>query len=583
MDDQTGLPVTEGEAARLGLALGGNASTPDALTASFHKSRCSVATTGILCSLCAPGYFMNWGNCQPCPEQSETAYGYLAAVFVGALALAAIAARLRDHLPVTLIKCLFGFAQIVASANSSYAIPWPVPVQAALNSMKVMLFEIFKVTKVSCANESFGFYATLVTTLAGFKVVLFFLCVGFYCYLRRRVRMDLKPEDREQRTMRYRMLRRRILRKWISVTTLFASIAYPPLSMNVLKTFSCVTVDGDAWLEAEMRSQCFTDEWFAFAIYAGVMGVLVTIGYPLCLFIALFRKRHHLHEPKVIELYGGLYQDYTMGRQSPAAFWWESEELVRRLCLASLVVLFDKQSPVQVAFACMVSVAALTLHALYRPMERVAYLFQLACLQATFVTFLVGMLWKLEGIETGGTSNELLTWLVVILDVGVLGAGAVAVLAIASSRMSTTARKALRDRAEQTILQREGRRRRASLLELSRTAVSTRVFSRPSGGGWGAVVGAATRRGAGGLTEGEIRQSIDVIARSGRDGRATTAGIGDLGWRENPMSERVLTHGVPRSVWLSMNAEEKEAAIRKERDAKPRESKELAGDAPAVG
>jgi hypothetical protein len=43
------------------------------------------------------------------------------------------------------------------------------------------------------------------------------------------------------------------------------------------------------------------------------------------------------------ETYGFLYLEY-----GPEAWWWEVEELVRKLLLSALVVLIDAGSPLQV-------------------------------------------------------------------------------------------------------------------------------------------------------------------------------------------------------------------------------------------
>lgn len=49
------------------------------------------------------------------------------------------------------------------------------------------------------------------------------------------------------------------------------------------------------------------------------------------------------------------------------AFMWDVVEIMRKLLLTSLVIFFDTGSPVQVAFALLVSAWAHVLHALYRP------------------------------------------------------------------------------------------------------------------------------------------------------------------------------------------------------------------------
>ncbi len=50
-----------------------------------------------------------------------------------------------------------------------------------------------------------------------------------------------------------------------------------------------------------------------------------------------------LSAPGLQETYGFLYLEY-----GPSAWWWEVEELVRKLLLSSLVVLIDSGSPLQV-------------------------------------------------------------------------------------------------------------------------------------------------------------------------------------------------------------------------------------------
>jgi hypothetical protein len=49
------------------------------------------------------------------------------------------------------------------------------------------------------------------------------------------------------------------------------------------------------------------------------------------------------------------------------AYLWEVEELIRKLLLSSLIVVFDKTSPVQVAVAVFMCCIAHVLHATWKP------------------------------------------------------------------------------------------------------------------------------------------------------------------------------------------------------------------------
>ena len=87
-----------------------------------------------------------------------------------------------------------------------------------------------------------------------------------------------------------------------------------------------------------------------YASYALLFAVIYVAGFPLSIFVLLYRRRHKLFgdagDPYVATTratYGFLYEDY-----GPSAWWWEVEELLRKLLLSAVVVLFESGSPVQV-------------------------------------------------------------------------------------------------------------------------------------------------------------------------------------------------------------------------------------------
>ena len=95
--------------------------------------------------------------------------------------------------------------------------------------------------------------------------------------------------------------------------------------------------------------------FLAFMVWGGmaaalIVGLLYVVGLPATVFVILYRRRHKLFgdakDPFVAttqSTFGFLYEVY-----GPSAWWWEVEELVRKLLLSAVVVLIEPGSPLQV-------------------------------------------------------------------------------------------------------------------------------------------------------------------------------------------------------------------------------------------
>lgn len=115
----------------------------------------------------------------------------------------------------------------------------------------------------------------------------------------------------------------------------------------------CEHVEGQWFLAVDMRLQCFTQEWLGYAIYGAIMAVVYVFGLPAVIFSCLWMNRKTLYgkdSAATLRKYGFLYDTY-----GPAAWFWEVEELLRRLLLTAIAVLLDPGSPVQIALAVMYS------------------------------------------------------------------------------------------------------------------------------------------------------------------------------------------------------------------------------------
>jgi hypothetical protein len=173
-----------------------------------------------------------------------------------------------------------------------------------------------------------------------------------------------------------------------------------------------------------MRLRCYDSTWFGYATYAFIMGVVYMAGLPLLVLWILWRRRHKLFATDsdskgqqllvsvTAEKYGFLYEDY-----GASAWWWEVEELVRKLLLSAVIVLIDEGSPLQVTLAVLISGWAHVLHAMYKPwgVGSVLYRLQHGALFVTSFVFLMGLLFKVRGVNTASATYGALTVISLLL------------------------------------------------------------------------------------------------------------------------------------------------------------------------
>jgi hypothetical protein len=126
--------------------------------------------------------------------------------------------------------------------------------------------------------------------------------------------------------------------------------------------------------------------------------MLYVVGLPVAIVVILWRRRERLFGSRsglTRAMYGFLYEPY-----GPTAWWWEVEELVRKLLLSAVVVLIDAGSPLQVTLAVLVCGWAHVLHGMYKPwgVGTVKYALQHGSLFTTSFVFLMGLLFKVNGV-----------------------------------------------------------------------------------------------------------------------------------------------------------------------------------------
>ena len=157
-------------------------------------------------------------------------------------------------------------------------------------------------------------------------------------------------------------------------TVYFCIFAFPVLSVKIMETFACHTVEGGRFLRADYSLSCDDSRWKQWAIYAGVWLVFFVVGFPLFLLTRLLRMRADLRNSKAAEpdqfMLGFLLYDYkSFGEGASVACLWESEEIVRKLLLSTIGGFWSDKSPLAIATALLLCVASLVLHAYVQPFK----------------------------------------------------------------------------------------------------------------------------------------------------------------------------------------------------------------------
>jgi hypothetical protein len=226
-------------------------------------------------------------------------------------------------------------------------------------------------------------------------------------------------------------------------------VAYPGIALKIMRTFKCRYIDGTPYLAVDMRLRCYDSTWFGYATYAFIMGVVYMAGLPLSVLWILWRRRHklfaterdskgqHMLVAVTVEKYGFLYEDY-----GPSAWWWEVEELVRKLLLSAVIVLIDEGSPLQVTLAVLISGWAHVLHAVYKPWGAgsVLYRLQHGALFVTSFVFLMGLLFKVDGVSTRSDTYGGLSGIMVALCASFIAAWVAVIVARVVSLWAATRR-----------------------------------------------------------------------------------------------------------------------------------------------
>ena len=434
------------------------------LSGNVSRALCGVGYEGTLCGMCSDDYYVQFKRCVKCETDSGVSVLAVIAILLALLVCGGLLFKFREVLPVDELKVALSLCQVIASGSSVYDIPWPSSFARLLDSMQLFLIDVVSLTRADC-TQPISFYGRVVVVLVAFKLMLIVLLAGPWAWHKWKQRggrggqvagvrssgssssgqggprrkssrltaaaagLPLSrtpgggPRVRRQSSLLV-FIKQYDWSRPLRLTFMFLFVVYGPVSLLLMRMFDCVDVAGTSWLAADYRLACYDAEWSGYAVYAIVMMVLFVAGLPLTILGILVRNRGMLFvDAGVKERWGFLYETY-----GDTAWWWEVEELLRKLLLSAVVVLMPSGSALQVTFAVLISGWAHVGHAVWKPWVKgcVTYYLQHYSLFTTSFVFLMGLLFKVEGVGHEDNTARGLSAAMVVLVVGFMIASVLA-------------------------------------------------------------------------------------------------------------------------------------------------------------
>jgi hypothetical protein len=97
-----------------------------------------------------------------------------------------------------------------------------------------------------------------------------------------------------QRSRSTRLIRGKLRKQWMLILIYILYLLYPFVSSTVVQTFACRDIGDKTYLVPDMRSLCFTDQWYSYARLAAALCVIYCFGIPATFFGLLFSHRRSL-------------------------------------------------------------------------------------------------------------------------------------------------------------------------------------------------------------------------------------------------------------------------------------------------
>ena len=441
---------------------------------------CREGHRGPLCLLCAEDFFKTGGQCETCSTSSPASASRVFVIFLLAFTvfvatvyqIAKRSQRLKKYTPVwkdimRSLKIYVSHMQICQGLQGIYPIDWGDGLINFFGMFAPVNMDLLDVTSVGC-QVTLTFYMSYI-----FVVIVMPLCLAgvIYFYYRMNLkfiakRLKDKHEQQEtdhrneragiqhgnginrfkaavkhernltkvkmQEATRHAVKEMHLENTVTSLGFQAAVLIHTPIARKTFQFANCIDVgDCSYFMNADPRILCYTTEWWVFSALVIFVGIFFVLGLPIGLWIYLWKKRKikyggsdtgltGLDAPNVIAKVGFTFSPYRK-----VAYFWESEEMLRKMFLSGALVYLSNTPALQCGAALVCCLFTHVLHAAYKPWKnKLIYEMQHALLFASFVTFLIGLL-SIAQVDTVEQEAAIKTTLLVV-HVGVVVIGFVA-------------------------------------------------------------------------------------------------------------------------------------------------------------
>ena len=120
----------------------------------------------------------------------------------------------------------------------------------------------------------------------------------------------------------------------VSTVIVLFFLAHPVIVKTMFSAFSCMDIDGTAYLYEDLDVECYDETHSFYAITCALPGMILWgISAPMLAMLLLIRDRRRLDELEVKMKYGFLYIGYRKG-----TFIWEFVILYRKIAIVFVSV-----------------------------------------------------------------------------------------------------------------------------------------------------------------------------------------------------------------------------------------------------
>ena len=389
---------------------------------------CEVGYEGALCSVCSQGYFKKFDRCDPCDGRQNTSssnltfYLFLVAIFIliitfiirefifkknkeDSLLISAHTPRRRRSSILRVIidnkihdinrigedlseknkqlssvfirarfRILLATYQIILRSPSSFAVILPPLFQSFVGYLSFINLDLGSSIPTHCSSSPLNDLDKMIITtlipLIGILVLLFVYCLQIIHHFRN------ISENLEMK----KVFAMRLLIKYLKYVFLPLYITLPPISVTILKTFTCTNLDVNnedplnethLLLAEDFTVDCNSSEYMFRYYWAVIMTVIYPIGIPAVFLCMLYKYRHKIalrdvsidpQDYSFAECIEFLYIGYL-----PKYWYWEVVEISRRLLLSAAIAVIMKGTSIQIVIAISISLGYTILFKRVRP------------------------------------------------------------------------------------------------------------------------------------------------------------------------------------------------------------------------